>query len=803
MAIVRTAANDSLKLVGAVASATPAWNQATVLGSFLVMIVCHYAQQSGTASITTPTGWTLAGTVSDPSDSVLMGVYYRENSAVRSGNDSAVAWTPSTAGWIYLGEYPGAKTASAPDGTLATDAGGTSATPPVTAGSVTPTQSADVAIGAIGKRNSTETMTLDSPNSTGTWTTIATPVSTNASASANVAGVVAECFPRGRALVEMDGTWAPTSQGRPFSGVCLLVKAPDGQRVVFQSMGGSVTPSGAAVKREVKRTVTGSTTPTGVNVRGLVRTMAGSITPTGALAMLKAKLFGGSITPSGVVVLTLAKLLTGAVAPVGTLVRALARLLAGSTTPVGTVKKSLSRSLAGATSPVGTVARAVARAVAGSLTLQGALGVMVTWKRSMTGATTPTGAVTQRTVSRPAAGSVTPTSGVLRKVVLRPITGAVAPVGTVVRLASKLLVGAVTPLGNVLRRLALVAFVGATTPVGAIQKAVAKLLVGGVLNVNYITNPGAEVDVSGWTAYSAGSTGTDLVRDTGQQVVGAASFKATAKAASITLGMTTTNVIKFGVGGVPMPQVGQQYTFSAWLKATAGWSNKSVRLLVRQSGGAQAFTDSTVIPTLTSASWQRVVNTFTIDQPDRTTVDVFIIHNSVPIASEGFYADEIRMTPLAYLDTGTLARRVGRTIAGAIAPTSVLGTAVVRVVQLAMSGFVEPGGTVTKLAGKRPSGSVAPSGTVKRTAGKLLAGATAPTGVLKRALTKTLAGALTPLGALRRGVQLVLRGSTTPSGSLQATGVDTGPGLEGAFDEVPPDELSDETFDTREPEAVP
>lgn len=104
----------------------------------------------------------------------------------------------------------------------------------------------------------------------------------------------------------------------------------------------------------------------------------------------------------------------------------------GSTTPTGALTKKTIKSFIGATTPTG------------------ALINMKVITRLFTGATTPTGALRKVTV-KTLTGAVTST-GALRKVVIKNFDGWTFPGGALRKVSSKKFVGSTTPAGTMLRQ---------------------------------------------------------------------------------------------------------------------------------------------------------------------------------------------------------------------------------------------------------------------------------------------------------------------------------------------------------------
>lgn len=93
------------------------------------------------------------------------------------------------------------------------------------------------------------------------------------------------------------------------------------------------------------------------------------------------------------------------------------------------------------------------------------LDVEWAWESTLTGTTTPSGAI-QRAGSRALAGTTTPTAGLVRSLA-RTLGGTTAPTGAIARALARTLGGTTTPLGGLARRLAR-ALGGTATPSGVV-----------------------------------------------------------------------------------------------------------------------------------------------------------------------------------------------------------------------------------------------------------------------------------------------------------------------------------------------
>jgi len=143
-----------------------------------------------------------------------------------------------------------------------------------------------------------------------------------------------------------------------------------------QSVGGSMTPSGA-LQKQVNKSLDGSITATGSLELLIQKVLAASITPSGDLATqtVVKQAIAGSITPSGALQKQIALILSGSSAPSGTLQKQVNKILLGSITLSGSLQKRIEKVLDGSLTPSGTIATAVVILVqlAGQVVMSGAV----------------------------------------------------------------------------------------------------------------------------------------------------------------------------------------------------------------------------------------------------------------------------------------------------------------------------------------------------------------------------------------------------------------------------------------------
>lgn len=232
-----------------------------------------------------------------------------------------------------------------------------------------------------------------------------------------------------------------------------------------------------ALLKNVKKSLSGTITPSGVVTKQLSKAFAGVVTPSGALSRQVNKILSGGITPTGVITKKISKSFTGAITPSGTLLKQVNKLFTGGITPTGTVTfvKLKVLSVTGAVTPTGSLLKQVNKTFTGAITPTGSLLKKV--NKSFSGGITPTGTVALlKAVLKSVSGSVTPT-GALVKSVNKVLNGNVTPTGTLVKKVNKLLGGTVTPTGIVTKRLSR-SFTGNITPTGTVSTS--KIPAGGI-----------------------------------------------------------------------------------------------------------------------------------------------------------------------------------------------------------------------------------------------------------------------------------------------------------------------------------
>jgi hypothetical protein len=151
---------------------------------------------------------------------------------------------------------------------------------------------------------------------------------------------------------------------------------------------------------------------------------------------------------------------------------------------------------------------------------------------------------------------------------------------------------------------------------------------------NLVRNPGCEMDAAGWAGYRA-----TVSRVTGAPHWGAAACQVAA-----------TGSGSYGIDDAPdsvSPDMvdflvqDATYAATAWVRSTTA-VGKPVTLTLRQRGGHAAATavSSPAVPL--SSSWQQLTVSNTIDQPDRTSLDLYLTQSG-GAAGQSFQVDDVSL----------------------------------------------------------------------------------------------------------------------------------------------------------------
>jgi hypothetical protein len=159
----------------------------------------------------------------------------------------------------------------------------------------------------------------------------------------------------------------------------------------------------------------------------------------------------------------------------------MAKTLTGATTPSGATVRKPVKVLAGASVPSGAISRRAALILSGATTPTGNLGRKPA--KSFTGSVTPTGSFIKQP-GRVLAGAVTPSGAIVRKPV-KMLDGSVTPTGVLNRLITALLSGEITPSGAVVRMPSKF-LSGSVTPSGSVLRQFGRTITGTIAPVGAI-----------------------------------------------------------------------------------------------------------------------------------------------------------------------------------------------------------------------------------------------------------------------------------------------------------------------------
>lgn len=231
----------------------------------------------------------------------------------------------------------------------------------------------------------------------------------------------------------------------------ITVNEPAGT-TYYQSVAGTITPSGDPSIKTSPAAYTGSITPAGGLAAKALKALSGSITPSGAVT-LKTSLaaFTGSLTPTGALTAyrTLIQSISGSLTPTGALTayRTLVQSVSGSLTPTGGLIIKIKTAVAGILEPIGTVTSKIILAVfTGNLTPTGTLTAIKKFFISVSGALTPSGLLS--ILQKPLlSGEITPSGIVITKIRV-VLSGALSSTGGVFVKIKTTLSGILTAIGD-------------------------------------------------------------------------------------------------------------------------------------------------------------------------------------------------------------------------------------------------------------------------------------------------------------------------------------------------------------------
>jgi len=149
--------------------------------------------------------------------------------------------------------------------------------------------------------------------------------------------------------------------------------------------------------------------------------------------------------------------------------------------------------------------------------------------------------------------------------------------------------------------------------------------------MNLISNGSFEVNTTGWTAANSA-----LAVDAGEYKVGAKSCKVTSSAAG-DWGLAHYNAVT----GTPVSR--RAYTAACWVKGEGAAVGRTIRLTLRELGGAQSGGIFGLVDATLTDDWQRLVVTGTMVEADRTSVYVLPAARSAVGADEVFYLDDVQL----------------------------------------------------------------------------------------------------------------------------------------------------------------
>lgn len=148
-----------------------------------------------------------------------------------------------------------------------------------------------------------------------------------------------------------------------------------GTAIVFlRTIAGALTPSGGIVKNILKG-VSGTLTSSGEIVKYIFKSFAGSVTPTGSIIKETQKSFAGSVIPTGALetVIIFLRTVTGSLTPSGGIVKGILKNVSGALAPTGAAVKKTFKVFIGLVTPVGLTTKETQKSFAGTLPFFGAL----------------------------------------------------------------------------------------------------------------------------------------------------------------------------------------------------------------------------------------------------------------------------------------------------------------------------------------------------------------------------------------------------------------------------------------------
>jgi len=100
------------------------------------------------------------------------------------------------------------------------------------------------------------------------------------------------------------------------------------------------------------------------------------------------------------------------------------------------------------------------------------------------------------------------------------------------------------------------------------------------------------------------------------------------------------------------PMQGAQYTLSAYVRAAIGSVGKTARITLQEQGGTQSD-EGTYSDSVLTDTWQRVIVTHTISQPDRTALYIYVLGDTSASMATGdsFLIDCVQLEQKPYATT--------------------------------------------------------------------------------------------------------------------------------------------------------
>lgn len=500
---------------------------------------------------------------------------------------------------------------------------------------------------------------------------------------------------------------------------------------------------------EYNQSAAGTLTPSGTVSGKALKALAGALTSAGVLIKSTATSLDGTLTSAGAVVKQAAASLAGTLSSSGDVstVRMVMQAVAGTLTSAGNLVKLTSVSYDGALTSAGTLVGQGQKALAGALTSAGALTKQAA--TSLAGTLTSAGdVVTVKTVLYSLAGTLT-TAGVLAKQTALSYAGTLATTGDVFKQSAASLSGTLTTSGVVDGiKIAVQALAGTLTTAGDVTAQAGKALAGTLATAGDVT--GRVGKALAGTLTSAGTLTARAAKALAGTLTTSGYLDAALQAAgeyyqSVAGTLTTAGAL-----------TKQAQTSLAGTLATAGDVIKEAATSL-----AGTLTTSGIVST-TKVFTRALAGTLT------TAGDVTARAGKAlagALTTSGTLVKTTLVTFTGNLATaGTLIKDMAVALTGTLASSGVLATA--RVAVQALAGTLDLAGDITRQAAKSLVGGLTSGGTLAARVGKALAGSLAPTGIITTTASflRSFAGTLSSSGivytiknAVSETVDLTLR----------------------------------------------